>query len=209
MFLRLLKTKLVKWLLIITMTLLIGVPIGARVWITCSVQDRIYSDLTQVPKCHMAIVLGNQALPGGVPSPKLASRCDKAIELYKVGKVDELLMTGDGRASSNNEPETMRRYSILNGVPEKAVICDPLGMRTYDSVYRTRYIYGQNSIIVVTHSYHVPRTLFLAGAVGLDAYDISSDLPGEPRDQIRECIACVSALLDVYVLDPRPSMEKQ
>jgi SanA protein len=207
--LKLLKTKLVKWLSIIILALLIGVPIGARIWITCSVQDRIYSDLNRVPKCHMAIVLGNQALPGEIPSPKLASRCDKAIELYKAGKIDQLLMTGDGRASSNNEPVTMRKYAISKGVPEKAVICDPLGMRTYDSVYRTRYIYGQKSIIVVTHSYHVPRTLFLARAVGLDAYGVSSDLPGEPRDQIRECIACVSALLDVYVLDPKPSMEKQ
>jgi SanA protein len=207
--LKLLKTKLVKWLLIISLALLIGVPIGVRVWITCSVQDRIYSDLNQVPKCHMAIVLGNQALPGEIPSPKLASRCDKAIELYKAGKVDQLLMTGDGRASSNNEPVTMRKYAISKGVPEKAVVCDPLGMRTYDSVCRTRFIYGQKSIIVVTHSYHVPRTLFLAKAVGLDAYGISSDLPGEPRDQIRECMACVSALLDAYVLDPKPSMEKQ
>lgn len=208
MLLRLLKTKLVKWLLIIVLVLIIGIPIGARIWITCRVQDRIYSDLNQVPKCHMAIVLGNQALPGEIPSPKLASRCDKAIELYKAGKIDELLMTGDGRATSNNEPETMRNYAMSKGVPEKAVICDPLGMRTYDSVYRTRFIYGQKSVIVVTHAYHVPRTLFLAEAVELDAYGVSSDLPGEPRDQIRECMACVSALLDVYILHPKPSMNK-
>jgi SanA protein len=207
--LRLLKTKLVKWLLIIALALLIGVPIGARAWITFSVQDRICSDINQLPKYHMAIVLGNQALPGEIPSPKLASRCDKVIELYKAGKVVQILMTGDGRASSNNEPETMRNYVVSKGVPKTAVLCDPLGMRTYDSVYRTRYLYGQRSIIVVTHSYHVPRTLFLAKAVGLDAYGISSDLPGEPRDQIRECMACVSALLDVYVLDPKPSIQKK
>ena len=205
---RFLRSRWTRWLFFTSLALLIGLPIGSRVYINYSVQNNIYSDVNQVPKCQIAIVLGNQALPGGVPSPKLASRCDKAIELYKAGRVDKLLMSGDGRALSNNEPETMRKYAISKGVPSEAVICDPFGMRTYDSVYRAKYVYGYESMTVVTHAYHVPRTLFLAKAVGANACAISADLPGEARDQVRECMACLSALLDVYILTPKPAMNK-
>lgn len=204
-----LQKRWVKWSVIAALALLIGVPVGARVWISYDVRDRICSDISQVPKLPVAIVLGNQALPGGVPSPNLASRCDKAVELYRAGNVAKLLMTGDGRASSYDEPETMRAYAVSLGVPKADVIVDPLGMRTYDSVYRAKHLYGMKSVVVVTQAYHVPRTLFLAEAVGLDAYAVSADLPGDLRDQIRECMACVNALLDVYVLSPKLEMKKK
>lgn len=181
---------------------------GARAWVYLSVRDRVHS-VADVQESEVALVLGTQALPGGELSPRLASRCDKAIELYKAGKVKKLLMSGDNRAASNREPESMRAYAIKRGVRASDVTIDDAGMRTYDSVYRARHVFGQDSVIVVTQGFHLGRTLFLGRGVGLDAYGVGADLPGEPRDQVRECAACLLAICDCYLWKPRPSEEKE
>lgn len=181
---------------------------GPRIYVYLAVKDRIYSDAGRIGTCKVAMVLGTQALPGQVPSPKLASRCDKAVELYRAGKAEKLLVSGDGRECSNNETETMKAYIVRQGVPGKDVAMDPLGMRTYDSVYRIKHLYKADKIVIVTQGFHTARSLYLADSVGLDAEALSAEWRGEFRDQVREFPACINALLDVYLLHPRPSTAK-
>jgi vancomycin permeability regulator SanA len=100
---------------------------------------------------------------------------------------------------SNDEPETMRRYAIAHGVPEKDILTDDLGLRTYDSMVRAKRIFGLKQMVVVTQGFHVDRSLLYCRAVGIDALGVPADRPAELRDRIREPLACISALADIYL----------
>lgn len=199
-----LRRRRIRRAIILIAALLIALPVTARVWVYLSVRDRICPDVSAAPQSPVALVLGTQALPGGQLSPRLATRCDKAIELYKAGKVKTLLMSGDGRASSNSEPQTMRAYAIKRGVPPSGVIVDGWGMRTYDSIYRAKHVYGFDRLIIVTQRFHLSRSLLIAGRLRIDAHAVPADLPGQVRDQFRECSACLLALGDAYLWTPKP-----
>jgi len=195
--------RVIKALLLIAAAAL-GICFTTDIWVRHSAKGRIYHNITKVPHCETAIVLGTKCLPGGKLSPRLATRCDKAIELYKAGKVDKLLMSGDNREFSNNEPDSMRRYAINHGVSKRDIIVDPEGFRTYDSMYRAKHVYGFNQLIVVTQEFHLARSIFFCKSQKINAYGVSADLPGTFKDTVREPMARVLALIDVYVRKSKP-----
>lgn len=129
----------------------------------------IYRDLGAVPTRRVAIVFGAQVLPGDRLSVALANRVEAGIALYRAGKVETLLMTGDGREANYNEPEAMRDYALERGVPSEAILIDRAGLRTYDSCYRARSVFGidADQAIVVTQEYHLPRAIFTCGRMGV------------------------------------------
>jgi len=154
---------------------LVGLPLlGAgsiEAWMQLAARGEIYRDLAAVPHRRVAIVFGAQVLPGERLSNALAYRVDAAIALYNAGKVETLLMTGDGRASNYDEPSAMRDYALARGVPEGAIVLDGAGLRTYDSCYRARSVYGvrPDEAILVTQEYHLPRALYTCGNLDVRA----------------------------------------
>lgn len=195
--------------LLIAAIALLCMPVLARVYIHYSVRDRVYSDMNAVPHCRVAMVLGAGVKPDGSLSVSLASRVNKAIALYKAGKCEKLLMSGDNRFKHYNEPERMRDYAVERGVPIEDIALDYAGRRTYDSVYRARHIFSQRRMIVVTQSFHLDRAIFLCKRLGVDAYGVKATAVGNARASIRECPACLGALADVYLHRPHPVMGKK
>src|SRR5262249_21055996 len=136
--------------------------------------------------------------------------------LYHAGKVRHLLLSGDNRRRSYDEPRAMRRLALEGGVPESAIVLDYAGRRTYDSCARARDIFRVDATpragttaagtILVTQEFHLARAIYLCHALGLDdvvgvAAD-RQDYPGENRYQAREVLANVRAWLDVHVRRP-------
>lgn len=181
--------------------LLVLVSVSARSYIHLSVRGQIYN-VSNVPKCRVAMVLGCKVFPNGRLSPMLADRCDKAIELYKLGKVDKLLMSGDNRFIRYNEPKHMCDYAISKGIPKDDVIADFAGRRTYDSAYRAKHIFGLSKIIVVTQPFHMDRSLYLCRAFGIDAYGVSAESEKNMKSILREFPACLAAVIDVNIRHP-------
>lgn len=194
--------------LLIAAILIACLPIAARLYIHFSVRDRIYPEVYAVPQCRVALVLGAKVMPGGELSHSLATRVDKAAELWREGKVEKLLMSGDNRFANYNEPERMRAYAMRRGVPRESIVLDHAGRRTYDSIYRARHIFGLTKMIVVTQRFHVDRAVFLCDHLGVRAYGVEAT-SGDLRASIRELPACLSALADVYLLHPHPVMGKK
>ena len=149
--------------------------------------------------------------PNGELSTLLRDRVDAGIDLYRAGKVRKLLMSGDNRFTHYNEPDRMREYAISCGVPAADIGCDYAGRRTYDSIYRAKYIFGLDSIIVVSQRFHLDRAIFLCKHLGIDAYALAADRPGHdnPRVAIREIPACLFGLVDVYIRQPHPIMGRK
>jgi vancomycin permeability regulator SanA len=140
----------------------------------------------------------------------LADRIRAAVELYKNGQVGKLLMTGDNSSVDYDEVTAMRRYAIERGVPAGDIVLDYAGLRTYDSCYRARTIFGVSRAVLVTQSFHLPRAVYTCRALGVDAIGLGTADWGiyssrlMRRYAMREAIATLNALLEVHLIHPRP-----
>lgn len=162
-----------------------------------------------VPPARVAIVLGAGLRNDGTPTAVLRDRVKTAAQLYQQGKVDKLLMSGDNRFANYNEPEGMRQYALTLGVPEKDIVLDYAGRRTYDTCYRASAIFRVESAIVVTQRFHLPRALFLCNSFGVNADGVEANTAHFRKISrfiwnVRELFATAQAVWDVYVARPLP-----
>ncbi|MFC6880495.1 SanA/YdcF family protein [Actinomadura yumaensis] len=164
----------------------------------------------QVPNTPVALVLG-AGIAGGRPSPLLARRLDLAAELYRRGKVQVLLVSGDNRVKGYDEPTVMRTYLVGAGVPEKKIVRDFAGLETWDSCVRAKRIFGVRRLTVVTQRFHLPRAVELCRAAGLDAWGVGDDSMGGGRTQAtvkgyaREPLAMLKAVTNLAA-HPDPAL---
>lgn len=166
-----------------------------------------------VPARPVAIVFGAEVKKDGTPSVVLRDRVETAVALYESGKVEKLLMSGDNRFVDYNEPESMRRYALALGVPDTNIVLDYAGRRTYDTCYRAKHIFGVNSAILVTQGFHLPRALFLCKALGVKAIGVEAENYYYLKRlrlywNMRELLATVQSVGDVYLLKPLPVLGK-
>lgn len=162
-----------------------------------------------VPEASVAIVLGAQVFPGGVPSGFLTARLEIAAALWRAGKVPVILVSGDDSAEHHHEATSMKAWLVARGIPEGAVVCDPEGHDTFATVARAIGVYGLSDAIVVSQSYHLPRALSAARALGLEAYGVGDDTASRwtrrwRQGQVREIFANVK-LFSELVTRERPS----
>lgn len=155
--------------------LLIALPLGMRHYTATVYNNDQYAPADVPDDYDVAIVFGARVLSDGRLSTMLYDRVDTAVDLYLDGKVDLILMTGDGHEPPYNEPEAMRDFAIQRGVPEEAIIMDTAGLRTYDSCYRAHDIYQIDRAILVTQAFHLDRALFLCDTVGIEAVGVIAD----------------------------------
>jgi SanA protein len=156
----------------------------------------VYGTISEVPKAPVAIVFG-----AGIGSTVLADRVETAVALYKSGKVQKILMTGDNAHLDYNEPYAMRSVAMSRGIPNCDIACDCAGFRTYDSLYRARNIFDVTQAILVTQRFHQPRAIYIAKNLGIAAVGIDADRHSYGFEQyffeLREVIATEAAWLDV------------
>ncbi len=166
-------------------------------------------DLASVPTAQVALVPGAGITTDDRPTLALRDRIDGAIELYRAGKVQKILMSGENSSIYYNEPGVMANYAMQQGIPEADIVLDYAGHRTYDTCYRAKAIFGLESVIITTQKYHLPRMVFLCDKLGLTV----SGIPVEQSNYLlnrfvfwnaREVLATLSAWLDIYILKPEP-----
>jgi len=165
--------------------------------------------IIDAPVRRVAIVFGAEVKKDGTPSAVLRDRVETAIALYKSGKVEKILMSGDNRFVDYNEPESMRQYAVSLGVPNEAIVLDYAGRRTYDTCYRAREIFQVDSVILVTQGFHLSHALFLCNSFGVKAVGVKADNYYYLKRlrlvwYIRETLATTQAVWDVYVIHPMP-----
>ncbi len=155
---------------------------------------------------RVAIVFGAGLLRTGAVTPELSERVEMAARLYRAGKAEKLLFSGDNRFVSHNEPGAMRKYALELGVPNDAIVQDYAGRRTYDTCYRAREIFRVQAAILVTQEYHLPRALYLCHVLGVQAVGVPADQGRTPYlyGNLREFPAVAGAWWDLYVAHPVP-----
>jgi vancomycin permeability regulator SanA len=168
-------------------------------------QDRIVP-LSSAPEAPVVLVFGAGLAPGGVPSAVLAQRLDTAIALWKAGKARAVLVSGDNSDRFHDETRAMRRYMLDRGLPEQALLGDDSGLSTYDSCVRAFTVFQVRRALLVTQGFHLPRALYIANSVGMDAWGVAADegRPSTRRYLVREMFSRVLALAMV-LLDLEPA----
>lgn len=161
-----------------------------------SVEKDLFVSVDDVPSADVAIVLG-ASVYGGKPSPILEQRAAAAVELYRMKKVKKILVTGDNGALTHDEVTPVRKYLLAAGVVPEDIFLDHAGFDTYSSMYRAKEVFGASSAIIVTQDFHLPRSLYIARHLGIEAYGVDAAGDGHGRDYIREVPASVKALWDL------------
>lgn len=162
-------------------------------------QRHMYASIDEVPKHTVVIVPGAAVLRSGALSAVFLDRANAAIELYKAGKVEKILVSGDNSTVEHNEVDPARKYLVGQGIPEGDIYLDHAGFDTYSTMYRAREIFAVRSAIIATQSFHLPRSLYLAHSVGIDAVGYRADNVNLlPRNEVRESLARIKAVLDVW-----------
>jgi SanA protein len=154
----------------------------------------------EVPHAQAALVLGAQVMPNGAPSSMLSDRITAAAELYKAGRVDKLLLSGDHSRKQYDEVGTMRDILLKQGIPADDIFTDHAGFDTWDSAQRAKRVFNARSVVVVTQRFHMARALYDARKAGLDATGYAADKRDYgrvmPRLKVREAAARVKTLGD-------------
>jgi SanA protein len=180
---------------------------GLRLLTTLAYHDKIYST-AEVPTERVAVVFGAGLLRSGLPTPVLYDRVAVAAELYRLGKVQKLLLSGDNRFLNYNEPGAMRKTALSLGVPESDLVLDYAGRSTYDTCYRAKAIFGLTRATLVTQNFHLPRALLTCEALGIQAVGVSSDLHNYGTAEwwwsFRETLATANAWVEVTLTHPVP-----
>jgi SanA protein len=182
--------------------------VGCNLWIVKSTEGRVYSDLSKLPDHRVALVLGtsHRSMDGG-PNPFFQYRIKTAAELYRLGKIDHFILSGDNRTVNYNEPREMKKALIKEGVPDSAITLDYAGLRTLDSVVRSKAIFGQDKITIITQSFHSYRALFISNYYKIDAVAMVAEDPDLDRTfkvRLREYLARAVAVFDLYIFKTAP-----
>lgn len=178
--------------------------IASNLYIYAKAKPYMYGSVSEAPVAETALVLGAAVLPSGSLSPIFTNRADMAVSLYRAEKVNKILVSGDNSTVEYNEVNPVRLYLINKGVPEEDIFLDHAGFDTYSSMYRARNIFLVSSVIVSTQSFHLPRSVFIARQLGIDAYGVKADVGRTLlRNYIREIFANEKAILNL-VLERQP-----
>ncbi len=157
----------------------------------------IFSNVAVVPQSDIGILLGASVVQGK-PSPVLQARAEAAVRLYEAGKIKKILVTGDDEEPDYDEVTPVFRYLIDSGIPQDDIILDHGGLDTYSSMYRARNVFDVSSATIITQDFHMPRALFLARWLGMDAYGLTA-AGGDmfTHEYSREIPASVKAAVDL------------
>ncbi len=185
--------------------LILGIP---RVVTGIYSNPRVSSVSEAAPE-RAAIVFGAGLRRDGTPTTILRDRVETAAALYRQGKVEKLLFSGDNSFLDYNEPGGMKEYALQLGVPEEDIVLDFAGRRTYDTCYRAKEIFGLQKALLVTQPYHLPRAVFTCNMLGLESSGVYADnYPYRKLSlgfwNLRELPATLVAFWEIFFSKPQP-----
>ncbi|MBN1331427.1 YdcF family protein [Candidatus Dojkabacteria bacterium] len=173
-------------------------------WIAQTYSAYKHSEIEEVENTKVALVLG-AGLWGDEPGPILEDRVLSAVDLYKAGKVEKLIMSGDNRTMDYDEPTAMVELAKAEGVPEAAIQPDYAGRRTYDSCLRAKEIFNVESAVIITQDFHLNRAMYICNSLGIEVQGFKADrrdYNNESWYEIRDNLATIKAIWEINVDPP-------
>lgn len=169
--------------------------LAVNAWMILKYRDDASAQVRAIDHADAALVLGAMVNPDGSLSAMLQDRVDRAVELWRAGKVDSVIVSGDHGQWTYDEPTAMRLALQREGVPDRAIFTDHAGFDTWASVVRARKVFQARSVVVITQEFHLPRALYLADAAGLEAQGLKADRQPYGRQLVKSRIREAAARL--------------
>ena len=161
------------------------------------------AELTDVD-CIMVLGCG---VWGEEPSPLLADRLQRGVEVYNLGAAPKILMSGDHGREEYDEVNVMKQYAMDEGISESDIFMDHAGFSTYESMYRAVEIFGVKKMVIVTQKYHLSRAVYIANKLGIEAYGVASDYRSFSGQFARDCREVLARVKDMgtTIIKPLPT----
>jgi SanA protein len=168
----------------------------------------VYDELETLPANDVGLLLGTSPWSRkGNESVLFQHRIEAAAAMYKAGKIRHVLASGANPDSTYNEPRKMYYALVAAGVPPEAITLDFAGFRTLDSIIRASAVFKLERYTVISQRFHVYRAVFIARHDGIPAIAYAPPEVSEKqkrRLRVREAMARVNAILDLFLLNTRP-----
>jgi len=194
------RKKILKLALLAVLLAIASILVTDR-WVTYTTRSQLYDKVAHIPHNKVGLLLGTaKYLKQGWINYYYQYRIDATVALFRAGKIDFVLVSGDNSVAHYNEPETMQADLIARGIPKERIFLDYAGFRTLDSILRCREVFGEKRITIISQPFHNQRTLFIANhkdveAVAFNARDVGRNYGF--KTQLREKFARVKMLLDL------------
>ena len=194
--------KILKALFICVLAVL-TVIIWSNYSINKMAESKVFKSANKIPKNKVGLVLGTaKLLKSGYVNLYFTYRINAVVELYKAGKIEYILVSGDNGSKSYDEPTDFKEELIRRGIPANKIYLDYAGFRTLDSVVRAKKIFGQTSLTFISQEFHNERAIYIASnndinAVGYNAKEVSGKYGF--KVQLREYLARVKVFVDILL----------
>ena len=172
-------------------------------------KGKSFSSIDSIKYNKVGLLLGTtpQARVTKVTNYFFIYRMDATERLYKAGKIEKILISGDEDSLDGvNEPECMRDSLVARGVPASAIILDGKGYRTINSVINANKVFGLKSFTIISQKFHNERAIYQAEHLGLELENIQAFNAEMPRTRraylttVREYFARVKMFIDLFKL---------
>jgi SanA protein len=173
-----------------------------------STEAYVSYNIADVPETKTALLLGtSKTLNNGQPNAYFFNRIQATADLYKSGKIQYIIVSGDNSQKDYNEPEDMQLTLMEYGIPQDKIFLDFAGFRTLDSVVRAKEIFGQTKLVIVSQKFHNERAVFLAKQNGIEVFGYNAKDVNKYagfKTNMREYLAKAKAYWDlIFGVEPK------
>ncbi|MBC8755615.1 YdcF family protein [Kordia sp. YSTF-M3] len=191
--------KRIGWIFVI---IILGI-IACNGYVELNAKGKTFNKTAEIPSNKVGLLLGTgKYLQNGRVNLFYRYRINAAVQLYKAGKIQYILVSGDNGSKSYDEPTTFKEDLMAAGIPENKIILDYAGFRTLDSVVRSKEIFQQENITIISQQFHNERAIAIANAKGMNAVGFNAKNVGGRNGfkvKVREMLARVAMCIDLVV----------
>ncbi len=190
-------------LILLFVVSIIAVLFLSNYYISSYSKDFIYDHIDDLPHNKAGLLLGTSKYTiDGRINLFFKYRIDAAVSLYRAGKVDYLILSGDNSIIYYNEPMAMRKELLKLGIPDTSIYLDYAGFRTLDAVVRANEIFCQKQYTIISQKFHNERAVFISHKKGLNTIAYNAKAVSKYygyKTHSREYFARVKVFLDLLI----------
>jgi len=106
------------------------------------------------------VVLGHALETDGSMAETLVKRVDFAVDLYRKGISNLLIMSGGLPVNERTEAQNMKEYAVSQGIDAERILIEDQSINTYENAEYTKEILERRKlreIGIITSTVHMPR----------------------------------------------------
>ena len=198
--------KIIVWIVMAMMAVCLALMLICNQIVVNNAEGKTSSEIDSIKYNKVGLLLGTppKARITKVKNYFFIYRLDAAEQLYRAGKIEKILISGDENSLDGvNEPECMKDSLVARGVPASVIILDGKGYRTINSIVNANKVFGLKSFTIISQEFHNERALYQAEHLGLDVENLQAYNAKMPKSRrayltsIREYFARVKLFIDL------------